>query len=83
MIICFVDELKVLFIGPSGSGKSTVINILRGVNECSTGKTFTAKGITQARQGYESALQKSKLGKPFFTFTFIFHIHLVICINIV
>lgn len=68
MIICFVDELKVLFIGPPGSGKSTVINILRGTDDCRTGKTFTAKGITKERKGYPSALQQSKLGKLFFIF---------------
>lgn len=68
MIICFVDGLKVLFIGTSGSGKSSVINILRGTNECKTGLTFTAKGITRERKGYASALQESKLGKPVFFF---------------
>lgn len=65
MIICFVDGLKVLFIGTPGSGKSTVINILRGEDACPTGKTLTAKGITTKREGYRSALQESKLGKPF------------------
>lgn len=72
MIICFVDGLKVLFIGTSGSGKSSVINILRGTNECKTGLTFTAKGITRERIGYASALQESKLGKPVFFFSYLY-----------
>lgn len=40
-----------------------MINILRGTDECETGKPFTAEGITKERKGYPSALQQSKLGK--------------------
>lgn len=43
-----------------------MINILRGADDCETGKTFTAEGITKERKGYTSALQQSKLGKLFF-----------------
>lgn len=45
-----------------------MINILRGTDECETGKPFTAEGITKERKGYPSALQQSKLGKLFFFF---------------
>lgn len=54
VIICFVDGIKVLFIGLLGLGKSMVINILCGIDECEIGKLFIVEGIIKERKGYFS-----------------------------